>query len=291
MFQNPTFLKKGGQGEVYSAYDNDIKVAVKIINKYELVNRELVDREVQKAYINIQINVLKSICVDSPNIVDFVRSGETNDQIFITTCFCDGGDLRNIIDKHYKSRSTQYIPEKTIISYLSDVLNGLEYIHGKNIVHRDIKPENILLCNNHCFITDFGVCSYIEESSDKCIDQKFNVTAQYCAPEVWNNNTNKKSDIWSLGCIIYELSTGKLPFYSNIIGKLKESILNDDPPPISSFYSKNLFDVILLLLKKNYSERPSAGEMLDILRSKYAHPLRFTINSPTFLKNLINEGI
>lgn len=221
--------------------------------------------------------------------MEYVRSGETEDQIFISTYYCEGGDLRSVIDKYYNGKSLQYIPEKTIISYLSDILNGLDYIHSKNIVHRDIKPENILLCYNHCFITDFGVCSYIENNI--CVDQKFNVTAQYCAPEVWENNTNTKSDIWSLGCIIYELATGKLPYFSNIIGKLKDMICNDEPPAISSFYSKNLYDVILLLLKKNYNERPSAHEVLEILKSKYNYPMHLTINPPIYMKNLINESI
>jgi 3-phosphoinositide dependent protein kinase-1 len=98
--------------------------------------------------------------------------------------------------------------------YVAEIVTALEYLHKKNIIHRDLKPENILITEEmHIKLTDFGTAKIIESESDNARANSFVGTAEYASPELLNDKaTCKSSDLWALGCIIYQLLAGHPPF-------------------------------------------------------------------------------
>jgi serine/threonine protein kinase len=138
--------------------------------------------------------------------------------------YCDGGDLKDRIENKVK------FPNETIIKWSKEILLGIDYLHFNKIVHRDIKPANILLKNNQIKIGDLGSVKNLNES----IVRTFVGTPLYRSPEMIRFKNNKrinittKTDIWSIGLVIYELLTLKRLFKQTNSDKLMDEILNFD---------------------------------------------------------------
>ena len=140
--------------------------------------------------------------------------------------YVDGKDLRNILNEYIKENKK--IDEKTIINIIKQICLGIREIHNKNIIHRDLKPESILLDkNNKIKIGDFGISKQFNSYKSYTFTLSGKSTIGYAAPEIYGNgNYNKKSDIYSLGCIIYELFTLSLYFSDKMRNNIK-TINND----------------------------------------------------------------
>jgi NIMA (never in mitosis gene a)-related kinase len=120
--------------------------------------------------------------------------------------YCKNKDLRQYIEKHNNNK--ELIDEKEIIFIISEICNGLKAIHNENIMHRDLKPENIFISEDFTIkIGDFGIAKQINIFQNSTTYAKG--TFEYMAPEMLQEKPkcNKKVDIWSFGCIIYELCT------------------------------------------------------------------------------------
>jgi NIMA (never in mitosis gene a)-related kinase len=209
-----------------------------------------------------EIRLLASIT--HPNIIDYKESfydEETMTLNIIMEC-ADDGDLQNKINK-YKTAKT-YIPEKDIWSYLAQILMGLKALHDHKIIHRDLKTANV-------FITKQGHIKLGDLNVSKELENGFLVTQTgtpyYASPEVWSERPyDYKSDIWSLGCIIYELCALKLPFRGKNIDQLFKSILSGVYETIPNYYSKDLHTVIAQMLKLDPIKRPNCESLI-------AHPI------------------
>ena len=205
------------------------------------------------------------------NIVKYYESFDENKYFNLVMEYCQGIDLKKQIDKNREENKR--IDPNSLFNYIIDICNGLKEIHSKNIIHRDIKPENLILTeNNKIKICDFG----IEKLLDSLIKTPDDNNINYSAPEIFSeNNENKityKADIWSLGCVIYELCTLRSCFDANIsFFDLKNNILNGGDyikldEELNNVYGLN--DLIKLLINKDYKKRPSAEEILNLLPKK-----------------------
>lgn len=139
---------------------------------------------------------------------------------------------------------------------------GLEYLHNKKILHRDIKTMNIFLNKDENIrIGDLGVAKVLHESTN--FAHTMVGTPYYLSPEMCEEKPyNEKSDIWALGCVIYELCTAKHPFEANNQGALILRIVRGKYSPIPTTYSNELGELVDSCLSRDYRKRPKAGEIL-----------------------------
>uniref|UniRef100_A0A8C4MHP6 Serine/threonine-protein kinase Nek3 n=1 Tax=Equus asinus asinus TaxID=83772 RepID=A0A8C4MHP6_EQUAS len=194
-----------------------------------------------------------------PNIVTFKESFEAEGHLYIVMEYCDGGDLMQKI-KHQKGR---LFPEDTILNWFTQMCLGVNHIHKKRVLHRDIKSKNIFLTQNgRVKLGDFGSACLL--SSPMAFACTYVGTPYYVPPEIWENMPyNNKSDIWSLGCILYELCTLKHPFQANSWKSLILKICQGSMSPLPSHYSYELQHLVKQMFKRNPSHRPSATTLLS----------------------------
>ncbi|XP_022430452.1 serine/threonine-protein kinase Nek3 isoform X1 [Delphinapterus leucas] len=210
-----------------------------------------------------------------PNIVAFKESFEAEGHLYIVMEYCDGGDLMQKV-KHQKGK---LFPEDTILNWFTQMCLGVNHIHKKRVLHRDIKSKNIFLTQKgEVKLGDFGSARLL--SSPMAFACTYVGTPYYVPPEIWENMPyNNKSDIWSLGCILYELCTLKHPthvciplqspvlsrtlFQANSWKSLILKICQGSMSPLPSHYSYELQHLIKQMFKKNPSHRPSATTLLS----------------------------
>jgi hypothetical protein len=238
-------------------------VAVKIINKESI--KTLEDKEL----VRIEIGILK-LC-HHPNIVRLLDHLENEDYIFIVTEFIEGGTL----GQYFKKKNFNF-SERQASSIMSQIANGVKYLHKYGIVHRDLKPDNIMITQQNDYgiikIMDFGL-SKIVSTQEKMVDGYG--TLSYVAPEVLLRTPyNKEVDIWSMGIILYYMLCGHLPFKGNKEVIIAEKIVNDELEFDEEEWevrSKRVRELIVSCLKKEPEERITIDEFL---------------NHPWFKKNL-----
>ncbi|XP_016069084.1 PREDICTED: serine/threonine-protein kinase Nek3 isoform X4 [Miniopterus natalensis] len=194
-----------------------------------------------------------------PNIVAFKESFEAEGHLYIVMEYCDGGDLIQKI-KHQKGK---LFPEDMILNWFTQMCLGVNHIHKKRVLHRDIKSKNIFLTQNgKVKLGDFGSARLL--SNPMAFACSYVGTPYYVPPEIWENMPyNNKSDIWSLGCVLYELCTLKHPFQANSWKSLILKICQGSMSPLPSHYSYELQHLIKQMFKRNPSHRPSATTLLS----------------------------
>ncbi|GBG32731.1 Serine/threonine-protein kinase Nek1 [Hondaea fermentalgiana] len=190
-----------------------------------------------------------------PNIVDYIDSFLEDEALHLVTQYCEQGDLAKLI-KHYKKRG-KYFPEKQIVDWFIQIAMAVDYIHSLNVMHRDLKTGNVFLTKTNVIkLGDFGIAKVL----DSTLEQANTVvgTPYYMSPEVCENKQyDKKSDLWAMGCILYELCTLNHAFdATNLLG-LVFKIVQESYPPIPDVYSRELRELVSQLLSKDPSRRPS----------------------------------
>ncbi|KAL4442315.1 hypothetical protein ABPG74_005656 [Tetrahymena malaccensis] len=196
-----------------------------------------------------------------PNIVKFIESYKEKNKVIIIMEYCEYGDLSQLIKQ--KSAKGEQIEESTILEWFVQICSALSFIHSKKVIHRDIKSSNIFLTKSNCVkIGDFGISKQLENSMDKA--NTLVGTPYYLSPEVCQNKPyTYKSDMWSLGCVIYELCSLKHPFQSNSLMSLVMKIATEKTPKIPQNYSLMTNGFIRSLLQKIPEKRPSAQDILN----------------------------
>ena len=265
-------IGQGMYGKVYKAlnkYENKY-YAIKTLNFQNISQKERLN-------IEIEINLLQEL--KHPNIVLYKESYiDKNQNLNIVTTFCEGGDLYQKIFKSQKN----YFQEKEIINALIQLLLGLSYIHDKKIVHRDIKTKNIFIQNKHTLrIGDFGIAK-IFNSNNNSNNKNTNLnkmvgTPLYMAPECFKQNKkySYKSDIWSLGCCIYEMCNLKHAFEGQFFPAVSIKISEGKRLPLNKIYSTELRNIIDSMLNLNPRNRPTIASLIE----------------KTFLKKYVGEYI
>ena len=245
-------LGKGTYGIVYKVQKkdtNDIYV-IKQISLLGLTNKE-------KDEVNQEAEILSKI--NSDFVVKYYASFKEQDNIYIVMEYCDGGDLNDFINE--KKQIGKLLEEDLIWQIFIKITIGLSDIHKMKILHRDLKTLNIFLKKNmEIKIGDLGVAKILLKNSfaKTVIGTPFYLSPEICQEKPYND----KSDVWALGCILYELCTFNHPFDARSQGALILKILNNKPDPIDNYYSQDLNDLIFMLLDKNYEKRPTCAEIL-----------------------------
>lgn len=174
--------------------------------------------------------------------------------------YVDGGDLSMKI-KIAKEKKV-YFKENVIWRIFLQILEGINYLHKKYIIHRDLKTSNIFLSKKGLVkISGLNVGKNIEDMGMALTQIG---TPYFTAPEIWEQKPyDYKCDIWSMGCILYEMTTLHVPFLGLDMKELYQNILYSKYKPIPKFYSKELNEIIFLTLKKNPNERPSTNILMN----------------------------
>ena len=181
-------IGEGGFGKVYKVINENKEYALKKIR----LNNKLEEDKIKN-----EAKILSSI--NNEHIVKYYDSYQDEEYFYILMEYCDGMDLRELIDKHKKEDKP--INENLIYNIVLDICLGIKEIHKNNIIHRDLNPENIFkLNNNKIKIGDFGISKQLEKNKKSASTQigKFN----YNPPEFFKGKYTNRIDIWSFGCII-----------------------------------------------------------------------------------------
>ena len=193
-----------------------------------------------------------------PNVVKYIQSGMKNGRIAIFMEYGDNGDLA-----HYLSLQTEHFKEPRIWEIFLQVVKGLNYIHHSNILHRDLKPQNIFLFSSGVIkIGDLGVGKQLE--SNENFATTFTGTPYYLSPEICRGERyGIKSDMWSLGCILYEICTFNKPFNGINICDVISNILKGRFRPFDGLaYSCYIVGIIVHLLQLDQTMRMSCDEIM-----------------------------
>ena len=247
-------LKKNDISTVYLATrDNtSFKYAVKRINLSKINEEKIKDLEND---CNFYLNF------NSKFVLKLYNAYQGDDDDFnIITEYCDGGFLSDFLYQTKKEKKT-LIKEELIWKIFIQISLGLHEIHSKNIIHRNLKPETILL------FKDF-TAKIKNFKSAKKLNSEFTKTfigsPYYISPEIYENKPyNKKTDIWSLGIILYEMCMLNKPFKANNEDELKKKVIKEKYKPIDTKYSKELVNMINMLLVKNPEKRPSIDDIIQ----------------------------
>ena len=239
-------LGKGGMGVVYKAKDTKLKrtVALKFLPPELTRDSEAKDRFIQEAQA--------AAALDHTNICTVYEVDEFQGQNFIAMAYIKGESLKDKIES-----GPLDIDEALDIA--AQVAEGLQEAHEKGIVHRDIKPANIMLTEKgKAKITDFGLAK-LSWGANLTKTSTIMGTVAYMSPEQAKGETvDHRTDIWSLGAVLYEILTGKLPFKSHHDQAIIYSILNEEPEPIPNIRSevpKELEGIVRKALAKNPGDR------------------------------------
>ena len=209
--------------------------------------------------VKLEAKILSSI--KSIYIVRYYDSFEEDNYLNIVMEYCDGGDLNQFIEKN--KELNKLLEEDLIWKFFIKITIGLATLHKSKILHRDLKSLNIFLTKElDIKIGDFGVAKILTQTG---FAKTIIGTPYYLSPELCDEQPyNDKSDVWALGCILYELCTFNHPFNAKCQASLILKILQNNPEPISKDYSENLQHLIYLILDKNYKTRPSCSDILNM---------------------------
>jgi hypothetical protein len=251
-------LGRGGMGILYLAVEPglDRHVALKLIAPEAAAEEVFAKRFAEESRI--------AASIEHPNVVPIYAAGEEGGVPFIAMRYVAGSDLsRRLV------RETRLAPEQAV-ALIAQIASGLDAIHAAGLVHRDVKPANVLLSGgegaDHAYITDFGVARNVATQSGLTQTGRFVGTLDYVAPEqISGGAIDARVDVYALGCLLFKLLTGEVPFPRETEAARLYAHLND-PPPAPSLYvpeiSMELDDVVVRAMSKRPDERhPSAGDL------------------------------
>jgi len=264
-------LGEGGMGVVYEAEDMKLKRTVALKFLHPVLTR---DAEAKARFIH---EAQAAAALNHSHICTIFEIDEHEGQSFIAMELIEGQSLKDRIERGP-------LPIDEALSIAIQTGEGLSEAHAKGIVHRDIKPGNIMLTSRgQAKILDFGLARLGAQSKITKADTTLG-TAAYMSPEQSSGKeTDRRTDIWSLGVVLYEMVAGQRPFMGDYEAAVVHSILNDEPEPLTSRRSNvpvELERVVRKALAKNASERyQHVEDMLVDLRAlqsstapKGAHP-------------------
>ena len=252
----------GGMAEVYKGVDviDNKNVAIKILKKEFAENEEFLRRF---------RNESKAIAVLShPNIVKIYDVGFSEKIQYIVMEYIDGITLKEYIEEE------KVLTWKDTVHFVIQILRALQHAHDKGIVHRDIKPQNIMMFTDGTIkVMDFGIAKFASEQGKTATDQAIG-SVHYISPEQASGNvTDAKSDIYSVGAMMYEMLTGRKPFDSDnpvAIAVMHMHDIPERPRAVNPEIPDGLEEIVLRAMEKDPADRyQSTGDMIaDIERFK-----------------------
>ncbi|MET0305443.1 MAG: serine/threonine-protein kinase [Solirubrobacterales bacterium] len=251
-------LGRGGMGVLYLAVEPGLErhVALKLIAPEAAADEVFARRFAEESRI--------AASIEHPNVVPIYAAGEENGIPFIAMRYVSGSDLGRRLSREGR------LEPATAAALIAQVGNGLDAIHAAGLVHRDVKPANVLLSEtgggDHAYITDFGVARNVATESGLTQTGRFVGTLDYVAPEqISGVDVDARADVYALGCLLFKLLTGDVPYPREGEAARLYAHLND-PPPAPSLHATAvpmaLDDVAIRAMSKEPGDRyPSAGDL------------------------------
>ncbi|KAJ0034652.1 hypothetical protein Pint_25023 [Pistacia integerrima] len=207
----------------------------------------------QKSKVLQEVRILHSL--DHPDVLKFYSWYETSAHLWLVLEYCVGGDLMTLL------RQDNQLPEDSIHDLALGLVKALQFLHSKGIIYCDLKPSNILLDENgHTKLCDFGLArklSEISKTPSSMLPQAKRGTPCYMAPELFEDGGvhSYASDLWALGCVLYECYAGRPPFMAREFTHLVRSILSESTPPLPGTPSRPFANLVNSLLVKDPAQR------------------------------------
>ena len=259
-------LGEGGMGVVYKAEDTKLErtVALKFLASHLMSNKEAAKRFTREAKA--------AAALDHPNICTVYEIDEVDERTFIAMAYLEGETL----DKRIAAGP---VPLDDVLDIAVQIARGLEAAHRKSIYHRDIKPANVMILDQGAErlikIMDFGLAQLAERSRLTDLDTTLGTMAYMSPEQTEGAGTDQRTDLWALGCVMYEMISGQLPFRGDYNQAVQYSILHEAPEPLTGLRTgvpMELEWIVDKCLAKNRDERyPEASALiLDVgtLRKK-----------------------
>jgi len=246
-------IGRGSFGEATLAKDSAGNLCV-----MKMIDITKLGKEQQDDAVN-EVKVLSSL--KHPYIVRYHESFVENGTLAIVMDYAEGGDLAKRIKCHREKR--ELFAEGQVMRWFTQIALGLKYLHNRHILHRDLKPQNIFLTKQDDLrLGDFGISKVLGSSSLK--EETTMGTPYYFSPEICREKLYSfASDIWALGCILYELAALHVPFEAHNIPCLIRKITAGRPPVMPPVFSASLRQLCHQLLLQDYNRRPSAADILQ----------------------------
>lgn len=253
-------LGEGGMAAVYKAYQPamDRFVALKILPRQYADDPDFVARFSQEARVIAKL--------EHQNILPVFDFGETEGYAYIAMRFVDTGTLADYLQG-------EPLPIGQVCRIITQVGEALDYAHARGVIHRDLKPSNVLIDHSgNCLLTDFGLAKMVEGSAQLTATGSVLGTPAYMSPEQGlGKPAEARSDIYALGVVLYEMTTGRLPYHAETpVAIILKHIQGPLPPPRARnpALPESIERVILKALAKEPDDRYStAGEMVRALRA------------------------
>jgi HEAT repeat protein/predicted Ser/Thr protein kinase len=263
-------IARGGMGIVYKAYDPDLQrvVALKVLIAGEGADVVAISRFLREAR--------SAGSLRHPNIITIYEVGEAEGQTYFTMEYVEGKNLADIA-------KGGGVPIREMIRYVRDVCVALAAVHHRGIIHRDLKPENIMVDKDgRALVMDFGLAKDVSAGTVLSLSGAMLGTPSYMSPEQAQGNISKidhRTDIYSIGVILYELATGRRPFEGNTVFDTIEAVVHEEalsPLSISPQVDKDLSTIIMKCMEKAPEARYQTMEALvaDINRYLEGEPIQ-----------------
>jgi tRNA A-37 threonylcarbamoyl transferase component Bud32 len=254
-------IGRGGASVVYLAEHVRLRrnVALKVLAPHLADDEDFRERFIRESRI--------AATLDHPNIVTVYDAGEDDDALYISMRYIEGSDLAKVL-------RAGGLGSSRAILILSQIAAALDVAHGRGLVHRDVKPGNVLLGTSNggsesAYLTDFGISKRTTSGSGLTRTGRFVGTVDYVAPEQINNaSVDGRTDVYSLGCVLYECLTGRSPFRGDTdVGTIYRH-LNDPPPTYDELGGSNGMDEVLAraLAKSKEDRFPTCVGLIDAAR-------------------------
>lgn len=221
----------------------------------KIKTRDISDKD--RENIENEVGLLKQL--QHSNIVSYKESFvDEENYLSIVMAYCEGGDMYNKIRENKNSN----FPESQVLDWQAQLCQSQHYLHEKKILHRDLKTQNIFIKNGRLVFGDFGIAKVLDSTRDlanTCIG-----TPYYMSPELFKYKPySYKSDIWALGCVMYEVVNLKHAFTAQTQNGLAVKILKGSYLPLNTNYSKPLRELITQMLNVNPKERPTINDIIE----------------------------
>ena len=248
-------IGKGSYSTVYlvKKYSSNKEFALKKVNLAKLTPKE-------RQNSLKEVNFLSEI--KDPNVIGYEESfyEKNGNFLYLVMEYAPYGDLGKILQKRKKLK--EYYSENELLNMYLQIASGLKAIHAKQIIHRDLKSANIFITNNNDLILKIGDFNVSKKIDYLNLKNTQTGTPYYASPEIWENRPyDFKSDIWSLGCLFYEIASFSTPFKGNNMKELYENILKGNMAPLPKHYSNKILKIIKICLRQDADLRPNINDI------------------------------